>query len=72
MTQAFLEALSEEETEALMAVGKRRSYGPHVTLFHQGDEAGAVILVFSGRVKVATLSEAGREASWPSGERGTC
>lgn len=62
MVEGFLEALSVEETEAVQAVGMRRTYGAHVTLFHQGDEAGAVILVLRGRVKVATLSEGGREA----------
>jgi len=51
MVEGFLEALSVEETEAVQAVGMRRNYGAHVTLFHQGDEAGAVILVLRGRVK---------------------
>jgi CRP/FNR family transcriptional regulator, cyclic AMP receptor protein len=58
----FLEALTAEDREALLAVGVRRAYGASVTLFHQGDEAGPVIVLLGGRVKIANTSDAGREA----------
>ena len=60
--EGFLEALSAEDREALLAAGMRRAYGANVTLFHQGDDAGAVIVLFNGRVKIANTSAAGREA----------
>jgi len=61
MTGAFIDALSERESEDLRAAGRRASYGAGVTLFHQGDDAGAVIVLLAGRAKVASLSSAGRE-----------
>src|SRR5262245_36070934 len=57
----FLGALSVEEADALRAVGIRRTYGPKVTLLHQADEAGPVVVLLGGRVKVA-VADAGREA----------
>jgi CRP-like cAMP-binding protein len=58
----FLDALTEEEAADLHAAGRRRSYGAHVTLFHEGDDAGPVVVLLSGRVKIATIGGAGREA----------
>jgi CRP/FNR family cyclic AMP-dependent transcriptional regulator len=60
--EGFLESLSAEDREALLAVGVRRAYGAHVTLFHQGDDAGPVVVLLSGRVKIADTSDGGREA----------
>jgi CRP/FNR family transcriptional regulator, cyclic AMP receptor protein len=62
MAEGFLEGLSHEETKALEAVGNRRAYARNVTLFHEGDEVGPVIVLLRGRVKLAILSEGGREA----------
>jgi CRP/FNR family cyclic AMP-dependent transcriptional regulator len=62
MAEGFLEGLSREETEAMEAVGRRRAYGRHVTLFHQGDEVGPVVVLLRGRVKLTIVSEGGREA----------
>ena len=59
---SFLDALTDAERTELEAAGSRRWYGANVTLFHQGDEAGPVVIVLSGRAKVAALSEGGREA----------
>ena len=56
----FLEALTEEEAAALHAVGIRRTYGPNVTLFHEGDDAGSVAVLLEGNVKVVSLA-AGRD-----------
>jgi CRP-like cAMP-binding protein len=57
----FLESLSGEEADALRAAGVRRTYGAHVTILHQADEAGQVVVLLRGRAKVAVI-EAGREA----------
>jgi CRP/FNR family transcriptional regulator, cyclic AMP receptor protein len=61
MAGAFLDALTEAEADDLRAVGRRRAYGANVTLFHQGDEAGPVLVLLDGRVKVVALTPAGRE-----------
>ena len=57
----FLDSLSVEEADALRGASVRRAYGAHVTLLHQADEAGPVVVLLSGRVKI-TMSQAGREA----------
>ena len=61
MAGAFLDALTEAETDDLHSVGRRRRYGANVTLFHEGDEPGPVVVLLSGRAKVASISSAGRE-----------
>jgi CRP/FNR family transcriptional regulator, cyclic AMP receptor protein len=58
----FLEELTVDEVAELHAAGRRRSYGAGVTLFHEGDDAGPVVVLLSGRAKVATIGGAGREA----------
>jgi CRP/FNR family cyclic AMP-dependent transcriptional regulator len=62
MGESFLDALTEEEAADLHAAGRRRAYGPGVTLFHEGDDSGPVVVILGGRVKVATLGGGGREA----------
>jgi CRP/FNR family transcriptional regulator, cyclic AMP receptor protein len=57
----FLHSLSVEEADALRSASVRRAYGASVTLLHQADEAGPVVVLLSGRVKI-TMSQAGREA----------
>src|ERR671915_102185 len=59
--EGFLGALASEDADALRAAGVRRTYGANVTLVHQADEAGPVVVLLDGRVKVA-ISRAGREA----------
>jgi CRP/FNR family transcriptional regulator, cyclic AMP receptor protein len=59
--EGFLASLSVEEADALRAVGIRRTYGANVTLLHQADEAGQVVVLLRGRAKVGVI-EAGREA----------
>jgi CRP-like cAMP-binding protein len=61
MARAFLDALTETEAEGLRSIGRRRAYGANVTLFHQGDEAGPVVVLLTGRAKIVSLSAAGRE-----------
>jgi CRP-like cAMP-binding protein len=62
MGELFLDALTEEEAAELHAAGRRRSYGPAVTLLHDGDDAGPVLVLLTGRVKVTTTGGGGREA----------
>jgi CRP/FNR family cyclic AMP-dependent transcriptional regulator len=62
MGETFLDALTEEEAADLHAAGRRRRYGPGVTLFHEGDDSGPVVVILGGRVKVATVGGGGREA----------
>ena len=57
----FLASLSEEDANALRSAGVQRTYGAHVTLVHQDDEAGPVVVLLGGRAKIA-VTEAGREA----------
>lgn len=61
MTGSFLDALDEHEVRDLHAAGRRRSYPAGVTLFHEGDDAGSVIVLLGGRAKVASAGSAGRE-----------
>jgi|SRR5919108_4918465 CRP-like cAMP-binding protein len=62
MAEGFLGKLSREEADALQAVGMPRSYGSHVEIFHEGDDAGAVVVLLRGRVKIARIGAGGREA----------
>lgn len=57
----FLDALTQPEADDLHAAGRRRAYGANVTLFHQGDDAGPVLVLLAGRAKVVALASAGRE-----------
>ena len=56
----FLGFLSAEEADAFRAAGVRRTYGANVTLLHQADEAGSVVLLLRGRAKIAFVGT-GRE-----------
>ena len=61
MAGTFLDGLTDSEAEDLRSIGRTRAYGPNVTLFHHGDEAGPVVVLLTGRAKVLSLSSAGRE-----------
>src|SRR5829696_5737962 len=61
MDETFLEALTEDEAADLHAAGRQRSYGAKTTLFHEGDDAGPVVVLLAGRAKVATIGGGGRE-----------
>jgi CRP/FNR family transcriptional regulator, cyclic AMP receptor protein len=60
--EAFLGALPAEEAETLRAAGVQRAYGANVTLIHQADEGGPVVLLLEGRVKIAVSTKSGRHA----------
>jgi CRP/FNR family cyclic AMP-dependent transcriptional regulator len=60
--EPFLAAVSQDEGDALRAAGVERAYGANVTLIHQADEGGPVVVLLSGRVKIVVVTNAGREA----------
>ena len=61
MAATFLEALTPEEADDLRASGRERAYGANVAVLHEGDDAGSVIVLLSGRAKITAVSSAGRE-----------
>jgi CRP/FNR family transcriptional regulator, cyclic AMP receptor protein len=62
MADGFLDGLSDDEAAAFRAVGVQRAYGANVTLVHQGDDVGPVIVLLRGKVKIVKIAEGGREA----------
>jgi len=58
----FLAALTDQERDALEAAATRRRYPAGSVLFHQGDDAGVVLVILHGRAKTSLLSADGREA----------
>lgn len=61
MGETFLEALTPEEVADLRASGRERRYEANVALFHEGDDAGSVIVLLAGRAKLTVPSSSGRE-----------
>ena len=61
MAETFLEALTPEEAADLRASGRERHYDANVALFHEGDDAGSVIVLLAGRAKLTVPSSSGRE-----------
>jgi len=66
----FFALLSQEDREALSALGHRRRYRRGATLFSEGDHSTHVILVLEGRVRVSYTTEAGREIVFAIREEG--
>jgi CRP/FNR family transcriptional regulator, cyclic AMP receptor protein len=62
MAERFLEVLEPADAEELRALGRRRTYRPGDTLFLERDAGSEVLVVLRGRVKLACVSAAGREA----------
>jgi CRP/FNR family cyclic AMP-dependent transcriptional regulator len=60
MTEGFLSELAPDERTELEALGTVRRYSHGDVLFHEGDDAGAVVVLLEGRVKAAQVSD-GRE-----------
>jgi CRP-like cAMP-binding protein len=58
--EGFLSELDPKEREELEKIGSVRRYRRGDVLFHQGDDAGAVIVLLQGHVKAAMLND-GRE-----------
>ena len=60
MPEGFLSELEPAEREELERVGSVRRYRRGDVLFHQGDDAGAVLVLLRGHVKAAMMND-GRE-----------
>jgi CRP/FNR family cyclic AMP-dependent transcriptional regulator len=60
MVEGFLAELTADEQAELRELGSVRRYKRGDVLFHQGDDAGAVLVILAGHVKAAMLSD-GRE-----------
>ncbi|MEA2382342.1 MAG: family transcriptional regulator, cyclic receptor protein [Solirubrobacteraceae bacterium] len=60
MAEGFLSELAADERADLEALGSLRHYRRGDVLFHQGDDAGAVLVLLEGHVKAAMLTD-GRE-----------
>jgi CRP/FNR family transcriptional regulator, cyclic AMP receptor protein len=61
MAETFLEALTPDEAADLRASGRERHYDTNLALFHEGDDAGSVIVLLAGRAKITVLSSSDRE-----------
>ena len=60
MVEGFLSELAADERAELEQLGSLRRYRRGDVVFHQGDDAGAVLVLLSGHVKAAMLND-GRE-----------
>jgi CRP/FNR family transcriptional regulator, cyclic AMP receptor protein len=60
-TQGFVAALEPSDLEALTAWGRARRFRRGAMLFHEGEDAGHVLIVRAGRVKVSSFTADGRE-----------
>jgi CRP/FNR family transcriptional regulator, cyclic AMP receptor protein len=61
MGETFLETLTPEEAADLRAGGRDRRFDTGTAIFHQGDDAGSVIVLLAGRTKLTVPSASGRE-----------
>lgn len=57
----FLAQLNSKELDDLNAWGHRRHFSKGQTLFNEGDPSDRVVVILSGRVKIAHFTEDGRE-----------
>ncbi len=57
----FLGRLSDDEARALLDRGRRRTYDGGIPLFHEGEVSDRIVLLLSGRAKIATVTEDGKE-----------
>jgi CRP-like cAMP-binding protein len=60
VVEGFLSELDPQEREDLRKLGSVRRYRRGDVLFHQGDDAGAVVVLLDGHVKAAMMND-GRE-----------
>ncbi|WP_157246893.1 Crp/Fnr family transcriptional regulator [Nonomuraea typhae] len=58
---SFLGALDEPTRNALLRLGRVKTYQPGETVVHQGDAGAVVFLLLTGRVNVSTTVENGSE-----------
>jgi CRP/FNR family cyclic AMP-dependent transcriptional regulator len=61
MGTPFLDSLTPEEAADLRASGRERRFDAGVAIFHEGDDAGSVIVLLAGRTKLTVPNTTGRE-----------
>jgi CRP/FNR family cyclic AMP-dependent transcriptional regulator len=61
VSEGFLSELETSDREELLRLGAVRHYRRGDVLFHQGDEAGQVLVLTAGHVKAAQVTAQGRE-----------
>jgi CRP/FNR family transcriptional regulator, cyclic AMP receptor protein len=61
MTRPFLDLLSPEEIQAILALSKERRFPGRATILHQGDPTHHVVIVTTGWAKVSAESRRGDE-----------
>ena len=61
MTESFLAELSPDELSGFRAAGRTRRFGQGEMVFREGDDAGGVMAIVSGRMKVSVAGVGGRE-----------
>jgi CRP/FNR family cyclic AMP-dependent transcriptional regulator len=59
----FLGRLPKADAEALIALSRRRAYRTGDTLFREGDDGTALVLLLEGIVKISMVSTGGREVA---------
>src|SRR4051794_33714755 len=64
----FLSALSDADRDALLTLGSVRRYRGGVTVLHEHDDAGGVLVILEGQVAAAVVGRAVRRSY--SGSRG--
>lgn len=57
----FFAELRDQEAAELRAAGTTRRHARGTALFHEGDDAGAVVVILEGRVKATRVSADGKE-----------
>jgi CRP/FNR family transcriptional regulator, cyclic AMP receptor protein len=61
LSPGFLDELEPEDREELVKLASTRRYRRGDVLFHQGDDAGSVLVLMSGHVKTVQVTGEGRE-----------
>ena len=61
MGETFLDSLTPDEAADLRASGRERHFDANLAIFHEGDDAGSVIVLLAGRAKLTVPSSTGRE-----------
>ena len=61
MDAPFLDSLTPEESADLRAKGRERRFDTGAAIFHEGDDAGSVIVLLAGRAKLTVPNSTGRE-----------
>ncbi len=57
----FFEALSDDKLEGLLSAARPVVFPARKQIFAQGDESDCVYIILSGRVKISSFSDAGKE-----------